>query len=43
MSNKLWHENFFKLFSIFLLTNIADGSILFSTVEKPNKIQEAQI
>ena len=39
MSNKLCHENFFKLFSIFLLTNQNQSANMFSTVEIPNKNQ----
>ena len=39
MSNKLCHEKFFKLFSFFLLTNQNQSANMFSTVEKPNKIQ----
>ena len=40
MSNKLCHEKFFKLFSIFLLTAANKSSNMFSTVEIPNKIRE---
>lgn len=39
MSNKLCHEKFFKLFSIFLLTNQNQSANMFSTVEIPNKNQ----
>ena len=39
MSNKLCHENFFKLFSFFLLTNQNQSANMFSTVEIPNKNQ----
>ena len=37
MSNKLCHEKFFKLFSIFLLTNQNQSANMFSTVEIPTK------
>lgn len=39
MSNKLCHEKFFKLFSIFLLTNQNQCGSMFSTVEIPSKNQ----
>ena len=39
MSNKLCHENFFKLFSFSLLTNQNQSGSMFSTVEIPSKNQ----